>query len=141
MAFCGPPGGGFGRPKKNELNTWIAHQQANHDQASSHYFSKKPRPGEPYATVPYVTPGGDSLLRLSGWPKVERVLQIVDEIEALGIDPADAAPDYWRHVHNRLSAGLGPRSYTATQHRAWLLRQTCPPDPQTQRTATAGSVS
>jgi hypothetical protein len=102
---------------------------------------RAPRPGEPYATVPHVTPGGDSLLRLSGWPKVERVLQIVDAIEALGIDPADAAPDYWRHVHNRLSAGLEPRGYTAAQHRAWLLRQTCPPDPQTLRAASARSAS
>lgn len=102
---------------------------------------RAPRLGEPYATVPHVIPGGDSLLRLSGWPKVERILQIVDAIEALGIDPADAAPDYWRHVHNRLSAGLEPRGYTAAQHRAWLLRQACPPDPLTLRAASAGSVS
>ena len=34
-------------------------------------------PGQRCATVPYVRPGGDILLRLSGWPKVERVLQIV----------------------------------------------------------------
>src|SRR5262245_27552139 len=33
-------------------------------------------PGRGYSTVPYVTPGGESLLRLSGWPKVERVLQL-----------------------------------------------------------------
>ena len=26
--------------------------------------------GEPYSTVPYVRPGGEILLRLSGWPKV-----------------------------------------------------------------------
>ena len=76
-----------------------------------------------------------------GWLKVERVLQFADAIEALGIDPADAAPDYWRHVHNRLSAGLEPRGYTAAQHRAWLLRQACPPDPLTLRAASAGSVS
>jgi hypothetical protein len=38
--------------------------------------------------VPYVRPGGEVLLRLSGWPKVERALQIVDAVEALGIDPA-----------------------------------------------------
>ena len=99
------------------------------------------RPDEPYATVPHVTPGGDSLLRLSGWPKVERVLQFADAIEALDIDPADAAPDYWRHVHNRLSAGLEPRGYTAAQHRAWLLRQACPRDPLIFRAASAGSAS
>ena len=102
---------------------------------------RAPRIGEPYATVPHVTPGGDSLLRLSGWPKVERVLQFTDAIESLCIDPADAAPDYWRHVHNRLSAGLEPRGYTAAQHRAWLLRQACPPDPLTLCAASAGSAS
>src|SRR5882762_9496341 len=66
-------------------------------------------PGQRCSTVPYVRPGGDILLRLAGWPKVERVLQIVDAVEALGIDPADAAPDYWHHVHNRLSVNETPR--------------------------------
>ena len=35
-------------------------------------------PGQRCATVPYVRPGGEILLRLAGWPKVERVLQIAD---------------------------------------------------------------
>src|SRR6266853_6662553 len=52
-------------------------------------------PGERYITVPYVRPGGESLLQISGWPKVEKVLQATDAIEALGIDPADAAPEHW----------------------------------------------
>ena len=80
-------------------------------------------PGQRCATVPYVRPGGDILLRLSGWPKVERVLQIVDAVEALGIDPADAAPDYWHHVHNRLSVNEAPRAYTRSRHQAWLHRR------------------
>ena len=37
-------------------------------------------PGQPYSTVPWITPGGESLLRLSGWPKVERVLQLIDVV-------------------------------------------------------------
>src|ERR1700691_6729357 len=28
-------------------------------------------PGEAFSTVPFVRPGGEILLRLSGWPKVE----------------------------------------------------------------------
>ena len=80
-------------------------------------------PGERYATVPYVRPGGESLLRISGWPKVEKVLQAIDAIEALGIDPADDAPDHWQHVHNRLSVGEQPRPYTHTRHQAWLHRR------------------
>lgn len=53
----------------------------------------------------YVRPGADILLRASGWPKVKHVLQMIDIVEALGVDPADAAPDYWRHVHSRLAVG------------------------------------
>jgi hypothetical protein len=84
-------------------------------------------PGQRCATVPYVRPGGDILLRLSGWPKVERVLQLVDAIEGLGIDPVDAAPDYWHHVHNRLSVNEVPRSYTRGRHQAWLHRRRIAP--------------
>jgi hypothetical protein len=80
-------------------------------------------PGQPYSTLPWITPGGESLLRLSGWPKVERVLQMIDVVEALGIDPADAAPDYWHHVHNRLSVNETPRPYTRSRHQAWLHRR------------------
>ncbi len=75
------------------------------------------------STVPGVTPGGEQLLRLSGWPKVAQALRCIDAIEALGIDPAAAAPEHWRHVHNRLSAGQSPRAYTRDRHRAWLLRR------------------
>ena len=84
-------------------------------------------PGQRCATVPYVRPGGDILLRLSGWPKVERVLQLIDAVEALGINAADAAPDYWHHVHNRLSVGESPRLYTRSRHQVWLQRRKIAP--------------
>ena len=64
--------------------------------------------GERYQTLPFVRPGGDVLLRMDGWTKVERVLQAIDAVEALGVDPADAAPDYWQHIHNRLSVNRDP---------------------------------
>jgi hypothetical protein len=79
--------------------------------------------GEPYQTLPFVRPGGDILLKIDGWPKVESVLKVIDAIEAFGIDPADAAPDHWRHVHNRLTAGHEPRDYTLDRHEAWLKRR------------------
>ena len=85
------------------------------------------RSGERYSTVPFVRPGGESLLRLAGWPKVEKVLQAIDIVEALGIDPAEAAPEHWRHVHNRLSVGERPRPYTPSRHRAWLHRRKTAP--------------
>ena len=81
------------------------------------------KPGAACTTVPGVTPGGEQLLRLSGWPKVAQALRCIDAVEALGIDPAAAAPEHWRHVHNRLAAGELPRAYTRERHRAWLLRR------------------
>jgi Protein of unknown function (DUF2840) len=83
--------------------------------------------GAPYQTLPLVRPGGEILLRISGWPKVERVLQAIDAVEAIGLDPADAAPDHWRCLHNRLVAGEPPRAYSREQHRAWLLRRRLAP--------------
>src|SRR3546814_2156800 len=72
---------------------------------------------------PGVTPGGEVLLRVNGGPKVQRVFEAIDTVDALGIDPADAAPDHWRHVHNRLAANENPRPYTLERHRAWLARK------------------
>ena len=82
-----------------------------------------PRTGEAYQTVPFVDPGGVLLLRTHGWPKVERMLQIIDAIEAAGIDAGEVSPDHWRHVHNRLAAGERPRPYSPARHRAWLKRR------------------
>jgi len=79
--------------------------------------------GQAVTTLPGVLPGGELLLHLSGWPVVERALKLVDAVDALGVDPADAAPDYWRHVHNRLSVGEAARPYTRERHAAWLLRR------------------
>ncbi len=81
------------------------------------------RPGDRYSTVPFVTPGGASLLRLSGWTKVEAVLLAIDQIEAENIAPEDVCPDHWRHVHNRISCNLEPRPYTPFRHDAWLKRR------------------
>jgi hypothetical protein len=78
---------------------------------------------EPYQTLPYIRPGGEILLRIAGWDNIERVLQRIDAIEAIGLDPAEVAPDYWRQTHNRLIAGATPRAYSLEQHRAFLLRK------------------
>jgi len=80
-------------------------------------------PREAFSTVPFVRPGGQILLRLSSWARVERVLQAIDAVEQAGVDPADACPDHWRHVHLRLAVGEAPRPYTRDRHRAWLLRR------------------
>jgi Protein of unknown function (DUF2840) len=80
-------------------------------------------PGEAFQTLPFVRPGGDILLTAKGWPKVECVIQIIDAIEALEIAPADVDPDHWRHIHNRIVAGVEPRVYDTTHHRAVTLRR------------------
>lgn len=79
--------------------------------------------GQRFTAVPYVKPGAEILLRLSGWPRVARVLQTIDAVEELGIDPADVAPDHWHHIHNRLSVNEDPRPYTKSRHQIWLRRQ------------------
>ncbi|MCW2387136.1 hypothetical protein M2333_000182 [Sphingobium sp. B11D3B] len=81
------------------------------------------RAGERYTTAPFVRPGGELLLSIQGWPKVQRVLELIDAIEVVGLDPCEVAPDHWRHAHNRLSAGERVRAYTHERHQAWLKRK------------------
>ena len=80
-------------------------------------------PHESYATLAQVDPGGDLLLWVNGWGKVRRVLGLIDAIANGGTDPCEVAPDHWRHMHNRLAAGMPPRCYGTGRHRAWLQRR------------------
>jgi hypothetical protein len=80
------------------------------------------RPGEAYTTLPFVRPGGEILLSIQGWPRVEQVLCAIDGVEAVGVTASAAAPDHWRHIHSRIAAGMQPRPYTAARHHAFLLR-------------------
>ena len=80
-------------------------------------------PGEAYTTLRQVAPGGAILLSVKGWPKVRQTLGLIDAIEAVRVDPCEVAPDHWRHMHNRLAAGMAPRAYTAKRHQAWLRRR------------------
>jgi hypothetical protein len=80
-------------------------------------------PGEAYSTLACVSPGGELLLHLGGWPRVRQALALIDAVDDLGVDPCAVAPDYWRHVHNRLVSGYRPRAYSLARHRAWLLRR------------------
>ncbi|WP_238147122.1 DUF2840 domain-containing protein [Rhizorhabdus dicambivorans] len=70
-----------------------------------------------------VDPGGELLLSVLGWPKVNQVFRLIDAIEASGIDPCDVAPDHWRHIHNRMAGRERPRDYSPARHRAWLQRK------------------
>ena len=76
--------------------------------------------GDTYSTLPQVDPGAEILLSVRGWPKVRQVLGLIDAIEAGGTDPCDVAPDHWRHMDNRLAAGMQARAYHPDRHRVWL---------------------
>ena len=81
-------------------------------------------PGEPaHQTLPFVRPGGEILLHVSGWPKVERVLQAIDTVEALGVlIPSRPRLNSGLRLNNRLAAGFEPGAYTRNQHEAWSSR-------------------
>jgi hypothetical protein len=79
--------------------------------------------GEAFSTHPFVTPGAEILLSLSGWPKVQAVLGAIDVVEGLGLRAEDVAPDHWRHVGARVGLGLPARPYDRARHRAWVLRR------------------
>lgn len=79
--------------------------------------------GEAYTRLPQVEPGGDVLLSVRTWPKVRRVFTLIDAIEQDGTDLCQVAPDHWRHMHNRLAAGMEPRTYSLDRHRAWIGRR------------------
>lgn len=80
-------------------------------------------PGAAFTTYPYVAPGAEILLNLSGWAKVQIVLEVVEAVERIGLVPAAVAPEYWRHVGAQVGVGLPPRAYDRARHRAWLLRR------------------
>jgi hypothetical protein len=84
-------------------------------------------PGQSYVALPFVRPGAEALLRLDGSNKVQCGLQVIEQICATGIDPADAAPDYWLHVGNRIAAHQQVRPYTRVRHAVWKLRQRIAP--------------
>jgi hypothetical protein len=90
--------------------------------ASALEVLRAPAPGEACITLPGLRPGAEPLVLLGGWTRVQRGLAAIDAIETAGFTLHAIAPDHWRHVHNRLIAGLQPRPYDARRHRAWRLR-------------------
>ena len=70
-----------------------------------------------------VAPGARIVLRANGEQQVKAVLEVIDAIEALGIDPAAIAVTYWRMVGNRLAAHQPLTDYTTERHAAHLARE------------------
>ena len=78
-------------------------------------------------SIGLIRPGGEVLLRQVGSAKVQQVLHQIEAIEQNCLKPEDICPDHWRHVHNRISAGLQPRAYDVAAHERWLNRQRIAP--------------
>ena len=70
--------------------------------------------------IPGIQPGARLLLCAEGERQVQSVLQQIDAIEAMGIDPVAVSPAYWRTLGNRLSARLPLPAYTVERHAAYL---------------------
>lgn len=77
-------------------------------------------PGERMQRIAGVRPGAQLLLCAEGVARVQAVLQQIDAIEALAIDPTQAAPAYWRMLGNRLAAPQPLPPYGTERHAAWL---------------------
>ena len=67
-----------------------------------------------------IKPGARLLLCAGGERQVQAVLQQIDAIEALGIDPAATSPAYWRTLGNRLAAHLPLPAYTTERHATYI---------------------
>jgi hypothetical protein len=66
-------------------------QRLRHDHLAHRHRARR-RAGEAYQTLPFVRPGGDILLKIEGWPKVEQVLRHIDAVEAPASTPATSRP-------------------------------------------------
>lgn len=67
-----------------------------------------------------ILPGACLLLCAEGERQVQSVLQQIDVIEGLCIDPAATSPAYWRTLGNRLPAHLPLPAYTTERHAAYI---------------------
>jgi len=77
----------------------------------------------PLHLVPGITPGAEVLVDIHGPARVYRLFELIDALEAQGIDPSDVAPWYYIQVNARLKCGLKALPYGQDQHRAWTLEK------------------
>lgn len=81
-----------------------------------------PMPFDDMQRVAGVLPGARILLRADGEAQVKAVLEAIDDLEASGIDPCEAAATYWRTVGNRLAARQQLPRYSVERHAAHRAR-------------------
>jgi Protein of unknown function (DUF2840) len=66
-----------------------------------------------------IQPGAHILLHAQGEHPMQSVLQQIEAIEALGIDPVAVLPAYWRTLGEHLAAQRPLPAYTAALHTAY----------------------
>ncbi|WP_239467162.1 DUF2840 domain-containing protein [Rhodoferax koreensis] len=81
-----------------------------------------PMPFDGAQRIAGVVPRARILLRADGEQQVKAVLEKIDAIDALGIEPAAAAATYWQTVGNRLAACQPLPDYTSERHAVHLAR-------------------
>jgi hypothetical protein len=81
-----------------------------------------PMPFEGAQRIAGVAPSARILLRADSEQQVKVVLEVIDAIEALGIEPSAVAATYWRTAGNRLAARQPLPDYTAERHAAHVAR-------------------
>lgn len=77
----------------------------------------------PIQRIGGVLPGAHLLLRTDGESGVKSVLQLIDDMEAAGIDPCTAALTYWSTLGNRLASRQALPVYDIERHTAHLARE------------------
>ena len=70
--------------------------------------------------VPGVKPGAQIILDLEGSARVKMMLKAIDQIEHLGLDPADISPAYYGHLHQRIMTNRPYHRYTMEQHKSFM---------------------
>lgn len=84
---------------------------------------RAPSHDESHTSVPFVRPGGEIYLSLTGWSKVREGLALIDAIEAADVDPCEVSPNHWRHMQSRLLVGERVRPYGKDRHALYLRRK------------------
>lgn len=84
------------------------------------------RPWDGMRRIAGIQPGARLLLHAQGKQFVQSVLQQIDAIEALGIDPVQVSPAYWLSLDEHLAAQESLPAYTPEQHAACHANEVFP---------------
>ncbi|WP_165776835.1 DUF2840 domain-containing protein [Paremcibacter congregatus] len=73
----------------------------------------------PSHQVEGVSPGAYIILDVEGALKVRAAMNVIDQIENMGIDPAEVSPAYYGHLHQRILTNQPYHRYSMEQHQSF----------------------